>query len=180
MHHDIEQILYTEEQIKQRVKELAAQICKDLGGEEVLTVGVLRGAVMFYADLVREMDIPLNMNFMAVSSYGNSSTTSGAVRIQYDLEEDIAGRNVLVVEDIIDSGLTLQYLTKTLRSRNPKCIRTCCLFDKPSRRIVDFHADYVGFEVPDVFIVGYGLDYAEKYRNLKYIGVLKPSVYQNE
>ena len=180
MHHDIEQILYTEEQIKQRVKELAAQICKDLGGEDVLTVGVLRGAVMFYADLVREMDIPLNMNFMAVSSYGSSATTSGAVRIQYDLEEDIAGRNVLVVEDIIDSGLTLQYLTKTLCSRNPKSIRTCCLFDKPSRRIVDFHADYVGFEVPDVFIVGYGLDYAEKYRNLKYIGVLKPSVYQNE
>jgi hypoxanthine phosphoribosyltransferase len=180
MHHDIEQILYTEEQIKQRVKELAAQICKDLGGEDVLTVGVLRGAVMFYADLVREMDIPLNMNFMAVSSYGNSATTSGAVRIQYDLEEDIAGRNVLVVEDIVDTGLTLQYLTKILRSRNPKSIRTCCLFDKPSRRIVDFKADYVGFKVPDVFIVGYGLDYAEKYRNLKYIGVLKPSVYQNE
>ncbi len=180
MHHDIEQILFTEEQIKQRVKELAAQICKDLKGEDVLTVGVLRGAVMFYADLVREMDIPLNMNFMAVSSYGNSATTSGAVRIQYDLEEDIAGRNVLVVEDIVDSGLTLQYLTKTLRSRNPKSLKTCCLFDKPSRRLVEFKADYVGFEVPDVFIVGYGLDYAEKYRNLKYIGVLKPSVYQSE
>jgi hypoxanthine phosphoribosyltransferase len=180
MHHDIEQILYSEEQIKQRVKELADEICRDLGGDDVLTVGVLRGAVMFYADLVREMEIPLNMNFMAVSSYGNSSKSSGAVRIQYDLEEDIAGRNVLIVEDIVDSGLTLQYLTKTLRSRNPKSIRTCCLFDKPSRRIVDFTADYVGFEVPDVFIVGYGLDYAEKYRNLKYIGVLKPSVYQNE
>jgi hypoxanthine phosphoribosyltransferase len=102
------------------------------------------------------------------------------VRIQYDLEEDISGRNVLVVEDIVDSGLTLQYLTNTLRSRNPKSLKTCCLFDKPSRRTVDFHADYVGFEVPDVFIVGYGLDYAEKYRNLKYIGVLKPSVYQDE
>lgn len=180
MHHDIEHILYTEEQIKQRVRELAAQIRQDLEGEDVLTVGVLRGAVMFYADLVREMDIPLNMNFMAVSSYGASSISSGAVRIQYDLEEDIAGRHVLVVEDIVDTGLTLQYLTKTLRSRNPKSLRTCCLFDKPSRRIVDFQADYVGFEVPDVFIVGYGLDYAEKYRNLKYIGVLKPSVYQNE
>jgi hypoxanthine phosphoribosyltransferase len=180
MHNDIEQVLYSEEQLKQRVKELAAQIRKDLGGGDVLTVGVLRGAVMFYADLVRELDIPLNMNFMAVSSYGASSKSSGAVRIQYDLEEDISNRNVLIVEDIVDSGLTLQYLTKTLGSRNPKMIKTCCLFDKPSRRTVDFHADYVGFEVPDVFIVGYGLDYAEKYRNLKYIGVLKPSVYQNE
>jgi hypoxanthine phosphoribosyltransferase len=180
MHNDIEQVLYSEEQLKQRVKELAAQIREDLGGGDVLTVGVLRGAVMFYADLVRELDIPLNMNFMAVSSYGASSKSSGAVRIQYDLEEDISNRNVLIVEDIVDSGLTLQYLTKTLGSRNPKMIKTCCLFDKPSRRTVDFHADYVGFEVPDVFIVGYGLDYAEKYRNLKYIGVLKPSVYQNE
>jgi hypoxanthine phosphoribosyltransferase len=180
MHNDIEQILYPEEQLKQRVRELAAQIREDLGSGDVLTVGVLRGAIMFYADLVREMDIPLNMNFMAVSSYGASSKSSGAVRIQYDLEEDIAGRNVLIVEDIVDSGLTLQYLTKTLRSRNPKMIKTCCLFDKPSRRTVEFQADYVGFEVPDVFIVGYGLDYAEKYRNLKYIGVLKPSVYQNE
>jgi hypoxanthine phosphoribosyltransferase len=180
MHNDIEQILYPEAQLKQRVRELAVQIREDLGGGDVLTVGVLRGAIMFYADLVREMDIPLNMNFMAVSSYGASSKSSGAVRIQYDLEEDIAGRNVLIVEDIVDSGLTLQYLTKTLRSRNPKMIKTCCLFDKPSRRTVEFQADYVGFEVPDVFIVGYGLDYAEKYRNLKYIGVLKPSVYQNE
>jgi hypoxanthine phosphoribosyltransferase len=180
MHNDIEQILYTEEQLKQRVAKLASQIRADLDGANLLTVGVLRGAVMFYADLVRELDIPIHMNFMALSSYGASSQSSGAVRIQYDLEEDITGRNVLVVEDIVDSGLTLQYLTKTLRSRNPKSLKTCCLFDKPSRRTVDFHADYVGFEVPDVFIVGYGLDYAEKYRNLKYIGVLKPSVYQHE
>ncbi len=156
---------------------MAARIKKDFEGADLLTVGVLRGAVMFYADLVRELDMPLRMNFMALSSYGASSVSSGAVRIQYDLESDIAGKNVLIVEDIVDSGLTLQYLTKTLRSRNPAILKTCCLFDKPSRRTVDFHADYVGFEVEDVFIVGYGLDYAEKYRNLKYIGELKPEIY---
>ncbi len=177
MHNDIKQVLYSEEQIKQRVSELAAQIRHDMPGQALLTVGVLRGAVMFYADLVRELDIPIHMNFMSVSSYGKGVASSGAVRIQYDLEEDIAGKNVLIIEDIVDSGLTLQYLTKTLKSRNPAMLKTCCLFDKPERRIVDFQADYVGFEVPDVFIVGYGLDYAEKYRNLKYIGELKPEVY---
>jgi hypoxanthine phosphoribosyltransferase len=178
MHGDIQRILFSEEQIKQRVKEMAAQIRKDYAGSDLLTVGVLRGAVMFYADLVRELDIPLHMNFMALSSYGSSSVSSGAVRIQYDLEEDISHKNVLVVEDIVDTGLTLQYLTKTLRSRNPAMLKTCCLFDKPSRRTVDFHADYVGFTVDDIFIVGYGLDYAEKYRNLKYIGELKPEIYR--
>ncbi len=178
MRKDIERVLYTEAQIKARVKELAAMIMEENKGDELITVGVLRGAVMFYADLVREIDMPLHMNFMALSSYGASSRSSGAVRIQYDLEEDIAGKNVLIVEDIVDSGLTLQYLTKTLRSRNPAKIKACCLFDKPERRQVDYHADYVGFTVPDVFIVGYGLDYAEKYRNLKYIGELKRSVYE--
>jgi hypoxanthine phosphoribosyltransferase len=180
MHNDIKRVLFTEEQIGKRVKELAAQIGQEFAGKDLLTVGVLRGAVMFYADLVRELDLPINMNFMALSSYGASSKSSGAVRIQYDLEDDITGRDVLVVEDIVDSGLTLQYLTKTLRSRNAATVRTCCLFDKPSRRTVDFHADYVGFEVPDIFIVGYGLDYAEKYRNLKYIGELKPEIYRKE
>jgi len=178
MHNDILRVLYTEEQLKARVKELAAQIRKDLLGEDLLTVGVLRGAVMFYADLIRELEMPVHMNFMSVSSYGASSVSSGAVRIQYDLEEDISGKNVLIVEDIVDSGLTLQYLTKTLKSRNPAVLKTCCLFDKPERRRVAFKADYVGFEVPDVFIVGYGLDYAEKYRNLKYIGELKPEIYE--
>ena len=178
MHNDIERVLFTEEQIKQRVKELAEQIKRDGTDTALLTVGVLRGAVMFYADLVRELDIPLHMNFMAVSSYGASSKSSGAVRIQHDIEEDISGRDVLIIEDIVDSGLTLQYLTKTLRSRNPASLRTCCLFDKPERRRVEFTPDYVGFEVPDVFIVGYGLDYAEKYRNLKYIGELKREIYE--
>ena len=178
MHNDIIQVLYSEEQLRQRVKQLAEEITRDFEGEELLTVGILRGAVMFYADLVREIDRPLHMNFMSLSSYGTASSSSGVVRIQYDLEEDISGKNVLVVEDIVDSGLTLQYLTKTLKSRNPKSLKTCCLFDKTDRRKVEFTADYTGFVVPDVFIVGYGLDYAEKYRNLKYIGELKPAVYQ--
>lgn len=178
MHNDIQRVLYSEDRLKQRVKELAAQIKQDMQGEDLLTVGVLRGAVMFYADLVRELDIPIHMNFMSVSSYGASSVSSGAVRIQYDLEEDIEGKNVLIVEDIVDSGLTLSYLTKTLSSRNPAMLKTCCLFDKPERRSVVFEPDYVGFTVPDVFIVGYGLDYAERYRNLKYIGELKPEIYE--
>lgn len=177
MHKDIAKVLYSEEQIRARVAEMAAQIKSDFDGEDLFTVGILRGAVMFYADLVREMDMPLHMNFMSVSSYGASSHSSGVVRIQYDLDEDITDRNVLIIEDIVDSGLTLQYLTKTLKSRNPKTLKTCCLFDKPDRRRVDFQADYVGFKVPDIFIVGYGLDYAERYRNLKYIGELKPEIY---
>lgn len=177
MVNDIKKVLFTEDQIIKRVSELAEQIKKDFEGEDILTVGILRGAVIFYSDLVRFMDIPLHMNFMAVSSYGASSQSSGVVRIQYDLDEDITDKNVIIIEDIVDSGLTLSYLTKTLKSRNPKVIKTCCLFDKPERRKVDFAADYVGFKVPDVFIVGYGLDYAEKYRNLRYIGELKPKVY---
>lgn len=177
MHDDIKKVLYSERQIKKRVKEIAAEIMADFVGKELLTVGVLRGAAMFYADLVRELDIPLHMDFISVSSYGASSLSSGVVRIQYDLEEDISGKNVLIVEDIVDSGLTLQYLSNTLKSRNPNMLRTCCLLDKPERRKVECEADYVGFEVPDVFIVGYGLDYAEKYRNMKYIGELKENVY---
>lgn len=178
MQNDIKRVLYSEEVIKQRVKELAKDIEKDFKGEDLLMVGVLRGAVMFYADLAREMDMQVHMNFMAVSSYGASSESSGVVRIQYDLDEDISGKNVLIVEDIVDSGLTLQNLVKTLRSRNPKILKTCCLFDKKERRKVEFEADYVGFDVPDIFIVGYGLDYAENYRNLKYIGELKEEVYE--
>ncbi len=178
MENDIEKVLYSEQQIQKRVKEMAAQIKADFEGKELLTVGILRGAVLFYADLVREIDMPLHMNFMSVTSYGASSHSSGVVRILYDLEEDISGKNVLIIEDIVDSGLTLQYLSKTLKSRTPNILKTCCLFDKPDRRKVEFEPDYVGFEVPDVFIVGYGLDYAEKYRNLKYIGALKEKVYK--
>jgi hypoxanthine phosphoribosyltransferase len=178
MHNDIKSILYPEEQIKQRVRELAEQISRDYGGGELLTVGILKGAVVFYSDLVREMSLPVTLDFMVLSSYGTSSVSTGVVRIQYDLEQDISGKDVLIVEDIVDSGLTLHYLTKTLASRNPKSLKVCCLFDKPSRRKIDFKPDYIGFEVPDVFIVGYGLDYSEKYRNLKYIGELKEEIYK--
>ena len=178
MHDDVKSVLFTEDQIKERVKELAGKIRRDFEGKELLTVGILRGAVIFYADLVRALERPVSMNFMVLSSYGASSYSTGAVRIQYDLEEDIAGKNVLIVEDIVDTGLTLHYLTKTLESRNPGSLKTCSLFDKPDRRKIDFNPDYVGFKVPDVFIVGYGLDYAGKYRNLRYIGELKPEVYK--
>jgi hypoxanthine phosphoribosyltransferase len=178
MHNDIQRILYSEEQIKGRVRELAAEISRDYKGGELLTVGILKGAVVFYSDLVREMDLPVTLDFMVLSSYGASSVSTGVVRIQYDLEQDISGKDVLIVEDIVDSGLTLHYLTKTLASRNPRSLRVACLFDKPSRRKTDFKPNYVGFEVPDVFIVGYGLDYAEKYRNLKYIGELKEEIYK--
>lgn len=177
MNEDIKSILFTEEQLKQRVKELAAEISRDYKEGELLTVGILKGAVVFYSDLVREIDRQVRMDFMVLSSYGSSTVSTGAVRILYDLEQDISGKHVLIVEDIVDSGLTLHYLTKTLKSRNPASVKVCCMFDKPDRRKADFKPDYVGFKVPDVFIVGYGLDYSEKYRNLKYIGELKPEVY---
>jgi len=177
MHEDIKRILFTEEQIKQRVKELAADISRDYKEGELLTVAILKGAVIFYSDLVREIDREVKMDFMVLSSYGSSSVSTGAVRILYDLEQDISGKHVLIVEDIVDTGLTLHYLTNALKSRDPASVKVCCMFDKPSRRKADFKPDYTGFKVPDVFIVGYGLDYSEKYRNIKYIGELKPEVY---
>ncbi len=177
MHEDVKRILFTEEQIKQRVKELAAEISRDYKEGEFLTVAILKGAVVFYTDLVREIDREVKMDFMVLSSYGSSSVSTGAVRILYDLEQDISGKHVLIVEDIVDTGLTLHYLTNTLKSRDPASVKVCCMFDKPSRRKADFRPDYIGFKVPDVFIVGYGLDYSEKYRNLKYIGELKPEIY---
>jgi hypoxanthine phosphoribosyltransferase len=177
MHEDIKSVLFTEEQIKQRVKELAEEISRDYKEGELLAVGILKGAVVFCSDLVREIDRQVKMDFMVLSSYGSSSVSTGAVRILYDLEEDIQDKHVLIVEDIVDTGLTLQYLTKTLMSRNPASIKVCCMFDKQERRKIDFKPDYIGYKVPDVFIVGYGLDYSEKYRNLKYIGELKPEVY---
>ena len=178
MEGDIECVLLTEKQISKRVKELAGEIDRDYGGKEVLLVGILKGACVFCTDLIREMKIPVKVDFMALSSYGSSSVSSGAVRIQYDLEENIEGKNVLIIEDLVDTGLTLNYLTKTLRSRNPASLKVCCLLDKTERRKIDFTPDYTGFKVPDQFLVGYGLDYSERYRNLKYIGVLKPEVYK--
>jgi len=176
--NDIEKVLIDAPAIKVRLAELGKQIAADYTGKELLMVGILRGAAVFYADLARLIPLPLHMNFMAVSSYGQGSESSGAVRIYYDLNEDIKGRDVLIVEDIVDTGLTLKYLSETLSARKPASLKTCCLLDKPARRKVDFTPDYIGFTVPDEFIIGYGIDYAEMYRNLPYIGVLKRTVYE--
>jgi len=177
MEKDIAKILISEDEIKSRVRDMGKQITADYQGSSLIMVGILRGAVLFFGDLAKEIKVPLSMDFMAVSSYGDSTKTSGVVRIIHDLHQNIEGKDVLIVEDIIDTGLTLHYLIENLRSRNPKSIKTCCLLDKPSRRRADVTPDYVGFEVPDEFVVGYGLDYKELYRNLPYIGVLKPHIY---
>jgi len=177
MEENIASILISKEQIQKRVTEIGQQISEDYKGKDLVMVGILRGAIIFYGDLAKEIKVPLSMDFMAVSSYGSGTTSSGVVRIIHDLEENVEGRDVLIVEDIIDSGLTLRYLVENLKSRKPKSIKICCLLDKPSRRISPIKPDYVGFEVPDEFVVGYGLDYNERYRNLPYIGVLKPEVY---
>lgn len=175
MIEDIKEILISEEEIKAKLKELGKRITEDYKGvDNILLVGVLKGAVLFIADLIRHIDLPLEIDFMAVSSYGASTESSGVVRILKDLEQTIQGKNILIVEDIIDSGLTLSYLYNLLKSRKPADIKICTLLDKPSRRKIDIKVDYVGFEIPDYFVVGYGLDYNEKYRNLPFIGVLKP------
>lgn len=180
MINDIEQVLITEEEIKEKIKELGEKISNDYkDSDNLLLIGVLKGAVVFMADLIRHIDIPLNIDFMAVSSYGSSTESSGVVRILKDLDETVEGKDILIVEDIIDSGLTLSYMCDILRSRKPNSIKICTLLDKPSRRKIDLKVDYTGFEIPDYFVVGYGLDYAEKYRNLPDICVLKPEVYQN-
>ncbi len=177
MRDDMATILYTEEQIRARVAELGAAISRDYAGKDPLFVGVLKGSFVFMADLVRCVTIPCSLDFMAVSSYGNSTKTTGAVKINKDLSQDIEGRHVVVVEDILDSGVTLSYLSKYLLNRNPASLNIATLLDKPSRRQAAVDARYAGFVIPDAFVVGYGLDYAEKYRNLPYIGVLKPEIY---
>ena len=178
MENDIAKVLITEEEIQQRVKDIGRQITNDYQDSDLIMVGILRGAVLFFGDLAKAIKVPLSMDFMAVSSYGASTKTSGVVRIIHDLHQNIEGKDVLIVEDIIDTGLTLHYLIGNLKSRNPKSVKICCLLDKPSRRKADVTPDYVGFEVPDEFVVGYGLDYNEMYRNLPYIGVLKPDIYK--
>ena len=178
LEQDIEEVILTKEQISARVKELAAEIAKDYSGKEFLMVGVLNGAIVFYIDLMMEMDVPLQMNFIRVSSYGRGTKSTGNIRIMYDLEADITNKHVLIVEDIIDSGNTLLALTRLLVKRGAADVKTCCLLDKKERREVEIDADYVGFVVPDKFLVGYGLDYAGKYRNLKFVGTLKQGVYQ--
>lgn len=178
MREDIASILLSEEQIHTRVRELGAEISRDYAGKEPLFVGVLKGCFIFMADLFREVTIHGSVDFMAVSSYGNGTSTTGAVKINKDLSQDIENRDVIIVEDILDSGITLSYLTKYLQNRKPSSICIATLLDKPVRRRADVQAKYVGFTVPDAFVVGYGLDYAEKYRNLPFIGVLKPEVYE--
>ncbi|MGZ4122345.1 MAG: hypoxanthine phosphoribosyltransferase [Tumebacillaceae bacterium] len=179
MHADVQEILFTEEQVAARVAELGAMIAADYEGQDLLVIGILKGAAMFMGDLIKRIEKVVEIDFMAVSSYGKSSESSGVVRILKDLDHSIEGRHVLIVEDIIDSGLTLAYLKNLLEQRKAASVRIATLLDKPSRHQVDMKADYLGFSVPDHFIVGYGLDFAEKYRNLPYVGVLKPEVYQS-
>ncbi len=178
MHNDIQEILFTGEQIEERICEMAEQITKDYNGKTLLIVGILKGAVLFFSDLAKKLELDVEMDFMSVSSYGRSSESSGAAKLLKDLDSDIKGKDVLIIEDIVDTGLTLNYLVNSLEAREPKSLKTCCLLDKPSRRKIDFAPDYKGFVVPDEFLVGYGLDYASKYRNLPYIGVLKTKVYE--
>ncbi len=177
MKNDIKEILITEEEIREKTLEIAAQLTKDYEGRFPLVIGVLKGAMLFMSDLLKRVDTYLEMDFMDVSSYGDSTVTSGEVRILKDLNTSVEGRDILIVEDIIDSGLTLSYLVNLFRHRKAKSIKIVTLLDKPSGRKADIEADYVGFVVPNEFVVGYGLDYAEKYRNLPYIGVLKPEIY---
>lgn len=173
----IKEVLFTEEEIQKRVHELGAEIAKEYEGCFPIFIGVLKGSFMFMADIVRSVGVDCEVDFMGISSYNNGTTTTGAVRITKDLSRDIEGRHVIIVEDILDSGVTLAYLKKYLLNRDPASVKIVTLLDKPSRRKSDIVADYVGFECPNEFVVGYGLDYAEKYRNLPYVGLLKPEVY---
>lgn len=177
MKNDIEKILYSEEMLQKRIEELGKQISLDFEGRQPVLVGILKGSFIFMADLVRHVTIPCTIDFMAVSSYSSKSVTTGAVKINKDLGEDIEGRDVIIVEDILDSGITLSYLMNYMEVRRPTSISICTLFDKPARRQKEVFPRYKGFEIADEFIVGYGLDYAEKYRNLPYVGVLKPEIY---
>lgn len=169
----IGEILVQPDELEHRVRELGAEISRDYAGRDLLLIGVLKGAVFFLADLMRNIEVPCEVDFMAVSSYGSSTDTSGVVRILKDLDEPLEGRHVLIVEDIVDSGLTLQYLMRTLETRGPASLEVCALLTKPERRLVEMPARYVGFEIPDKFAIGYGLDYAERYRNLPYVATLQ-------
>ncbi|WP_066637193.1 hypoxanthine phosphoribosyltransferase [Desulfolucanica intricata] len=177
MHPDLEKVLITEQELEERIKELGEQISRDYAGKEILVVGILKGAMIFLADLVRSITVPTYFDFMAVSSYGAGARSSGVVRILKDLDRPIEGRHIIIVEDIVDTGLTLNYLVQNLQARNPASLKICTLLDKPSRREVEVTIDYNGFSIPDEFVVGYGLDYNERYRNFPSIGVLKREVY---
>lgn len=174
---DVERILFSEEELRERVAQLGAEITRDYAGRHPVLVSILRGSFIFMADLARQIGLPVTVDFMSVSSYGAGTKSSGQVEIKKDLSDTVEGRDIIIVEDILDSGNTLYYLRDMLQARHPASVRICALLDKPERRVKDIHADYRGFDIPDAFVVGYGLDFNEKYRNLPYIGVLKPSVY---
>lgn len=178
MHNDIQEVLLTQQMLADKVAELGAEITRDYADKEIFAIGILRGAVVFMADLIRAIERPVQIDFMAVSSYGAQADSSGIVRILKDLDSSIEGKHVLIIEDIIDSGQTLSYLIKNLTERKPASIQLCTLMNKPERRKVELPVKYVGFEIPNEFVVGYGLDYAERYRNLPYLGILKRSVYE--
>ena len=177
MKEDVLRVLLSEDEIREKVRELGGKITADYKNSNLMLVTVLKGTVVFLADLMRQIDVPAEIDFMVVSSYGSGVKSSGVVKIVKDLDVPLAGKDILIVEDILDSGLTLSYIKELLESRGPRSIRIATLLDKPSRRKVDLQADYIGFSVPDEFVIGYGLDYDEKYRNLPYIGILKPEVY---
>ena len=177
MKEDVLRVLLSEDEIREKVRELGGKITADYKNSNLMLVTVLKGAVVFLADLMRQIDVPAEIDFMVVSSYGSGVKSSGVVKIVKDLDVPLAGKDILIVEDILDSGLTLSYIKELLESRGPRSIRIATLLDKPSRRKVDLQADYIGFSVPDEFVIGYGLDYDEKYRNLPYMGILKPEVY---
>lgn len=178
MEKDVKEILFSEEVLKEKIKQLGEEITKDYGGKELTLVGVLKGASIFMSDLIRNIRIPVKIDFIAVSSYGLTTESSGVVKIMKDLDDSIEDKHVLIVEDIIDTGLTLHYLCENLLSRKPKSLKICTLLDKPERRKIDIPVDYKGFDIPDEFIVGYGIDYAENYRNLPYVGILKRELYE--
>lgn len=178
MKQDIQEILFSEEVLSKRIKELANEISEDYKGKNLVIVGILKGSVLFAAELIKNISVPCEIDFMAVSSYGDSTETSGVVRILKDLDSNIEGKDILLVEDIVDTGITLTYLLKYLQARKANSIEIVSLLNKPVRRKADLDVKYIGFEVPDGFIVGYGIDYAEKYRNLPFIGILKPEIYE--
>jgi hypoxanthine phosphoribosyltransferase len=175
----IKEVLLDEDTLLKRIKELGTKITEDYNGKDLVVVGILKGAVIFMSELVKNIKLPITIDFMAVSSYGKSTISTGEVRIIKDLDFSVEGKDILIVEDIIDTGLTLNYLTDILKKRGANDVRICTLLDKPERRTVGVHVDYLGFEIPDEFVVGYGLDYSEQYRNLPYVGALKEDVYNS-
>lgn len=179
MYKDLEKVLYSEEEIASRIKEVAKQIDEDYADKCPIMIGILKGSVMFYADLLRAMNVKVEMDFMAISSYGNETKSSGEVKMIKDLDRSVEGRHLIIVEDIVDTGYTLNYLKSVLQTRNPASVKVCSLLNKESRRVVPIEPDYLCFEIGDEFVLGYGLDYAQLYRNLPVIGVLKKEVYSS-